>query len=110
MVIFQARRLARPPDIPTAIAVGKRHGKAAALEVQALQMHRCGFKFFLAENKVWLTDFVPADSFSQSASRFIKQGVSRQYNQQKVFRQKHDTVVPNYPRFSKMLAPGHRSF
>jgi putative RNA 2'-phosphotransferase len=48
-------------DIPTAIAVGKRHGKPAVLEIQALTMHQRGFKFFLAENSVWLTDAVPAE-------------------------------------------------
>jgi putative RNA 2'-phosphotransferase len=51
-------------DIPTAIAVGKRHGKPVALEIQALRMHQQGFKFFLAENKVWLTDAVPAEFIS----------------------------------------------
>ncbi|WP_233874124.1 RNA 2'-phosphotransferase [Paraburkholderia adhaesiva] len=46
-------------DIPTAVTVGMRHGKPAILEIQALRMHHQGFKFFLAENGVWLTDFVP---------------------------------------------------
>lgn len=48
-------------DIPTAIAVGKRHGKPVVLEIQALRMHTHGFKFFLTENSVWLTDAVPAE-------------------------------------------------
>jgi putative RNA 2'-phosphotransferase len=48
-------------DIPTAISVGKRHGKPIALEIQALRMHKQGIQFFLAENKVWLTDIVPAE-------------------------------------------------
>ncbi|MFC0399338.1 RNA 2'-phosphotransferase [Paraburkholderia rhizosphaerae] len=48
-------------DIPTAIAVGQRYGKSAVLEIQARRMHQQGFKFFLAENGVWLTDAVPAE-------------------------------------------------
>jgi putative RNA 2'-phosphotransferase len=48
-------------DIRTAIAVGQRYGKPAVLEIQAMRMHRQGFKFFLAENDVWLIDAVPAE-------------------------------------------------
>ncbi|QYD68223.1 RNA 2'-phosphotransferase [Paraburkholderia edwinii] len=48
-------------DIPTALAVGQRYGKPAVLEIQAMRMHRQGFKFFLAENGVWLTQGVPAE-------------------------------------------------
>ena len=51
-------------DVPTAIAVGKRHGKPAVLTIQARQMYREGFKFFLAENGVWLTNIVPTDFLS----------------------------------------------
>lgn len=47
-------------DIPTAIAVGQRYGKPVALIVEALLMHQQGFKFFHAENGVWLTTHVPA--------------------------------------------------
>ena len=46
-------------DISTAIAVGKRYGKPVVLEIQASKMSRNGFKFFRAENDVWLTDAVP---------------------------------------------------
>ncbi|MBY4830324.1 RNA 2'-phosphotransferase [Burkholderia dolosa] len=48
-------------DIPAAIAVGKRHGKPVILEIPALAMYKRGFKFFLAENNIWLTDIVPAE-------------------------------------------------
>lgn len=46
-------------DISTAIAVGRRYGKPVVLEIQASKMSRNGFKFFRAENDVWLTDAVP---------------------------------------------------
>jgi putative RNA 2'-phosphotransferase len=46
-------------DTATALRVGGRHGKPAVLEVNAQGMHSEGYKFFLAENGVWLTDRVP---------------------------------------------------
>ncbi|MCF5471073.1 RNA 2'-phosphotransferase [Pseudomonas syringae] len=46
-------------DFTTAIDVGQRYGKPAVLKVEALQMHQQGFKFFQAENDVWLTGYVP---------------------------------------------------
>lgn len=48
-------------DIDTAVKVGQRHGKPVILTVAAGAMHLHGYKFYLAENKVWLTDFVPKD-------------------------------------------------
>ena len=49
------------PDEATAQRVGQRHGKPTILIVDALGMHRQGFKFFLAENGVWLIDEVPPE-------------------------------------------------
>jgi putative RNA 2'-phosphotransferase len=46
-------------DPQTAIAVGRRHGKPIVLKIAARQMSLEGHKFFLAENGVWLTDYVP---------------------------------------------------
>jgi putative RNA 2'-phosphotransferase len=46
-------------DETTAHRVGQRHGKPAILTVEAALMHEEGFKFFLADNGVWLTDHVP---------------------------------------------------
>lgn len=46
-------------DEATAQRVGERHGKPTILKVDALNMHRQGFKFFLSDNGVWLTDQVP---------------------------------------------------
>ncbi len=47
------------PDEPTAVRVGKRHGKPVVLTVQAGRMHRDGFRFYLSANGVWLTGKVP---------------------------------------------------
>ncbi|WP_298916740.1 RNA 2'-phosphotransferase [uncultured Roseobacter sp.] len=46
------------PD--TAERVGQRHGKPVVLRVDALRMFEDGFQFFQADNRVWLTDKVPA--------------------------------------------------
>jgi putative RNA 2'-phosphotransferase len=48
-------------DASQATTVGKRHGKPVILEIQALKMHQNGFKFYLSENNVWLTDAVPPE-------------------------------------------------
>lgn len=48
-------------DEDTAIKVGQRHGKPFIFRVEAGRMHTAGFKFFVADNGVWLTDAVPAD-------------------------------------------------
>jgi len=47
------------PDEDTAIQVGQRHGKPVVLKITALNMYEQGFKFFQADNGVWLTDTVP---------------------------------------------------
>ena len=46
-------------NIETAIKVGKRHGEAAVLSIDAKKMYEDGYKFFIAENDVILIDFVP---------------------------------------------------
>ena len=46
-------------DEETAVKVGKRHGKPVVLKVQAGEMHRQGYQFYLSENHVWLTEHVP---------------------------------------------------
>lgn len=43
----------------TAAAVGQRYGKPVVLKIEALRMHQQGFKFFQADNEVWLTPDVP---------------------------------------------------
>lgn len=49
------------PDEPTAMNVGKRHGKPVVLAVRALQMHEKGCRFYRSESGVWLTDSVPPE-------------------------------------------------
>ncbi|MDR2688363.1 MAG: RNA 2'-phosphotransferase [Azoarcus sp.] len=47
-------------DEQTATAVGQRYGKPVVLKVKAMLMHQQGFKFYLADNGVWMTLHVPA--------------------------------------------------
>ena len=46
-------------DMDTAKAVGERHGKLAMIVVDAEQMYKDGYKFYISANNVWLTDTVP---------------------------------------------------
>ena len=50
-----------PPEEPTAINVGKRHGKPMVLMVRALRMYEKGFKFYRSNSGIWLTDNVPPE-------------------------------------------------
>jgi len=45
-------------DYDTAINVGGRHGKPIILKIDCKRMLEDGFKFYISENKVWLTDVV----------------------------------------------------
>jgi putative RNA 2'-phosphotransferase len=47
-------------DIETAVMVGRRHGKPVVFGIEAAQMHRDGYPFYLSANGVWLTEAVPA--------------------------------------------------
>ncbi|TVT77147.1 MAG: RNA 2'-phosphotransferase [Denitromonas halophila] len=47
-------------DVQTATAVGQRYGEPVVLRIESLRMYQQGFKFFQAENEVWLTARVPA--------------------------------------------------
>lgn len=47
-------------DLVTAQKVGQRHGKVIIFNIDTQQMHQDGFKFYQAENGVWLTTSVPA--------------------------------------------------
>ncbi|MGF6906921.1 RNA 2'-phosphotransferase [Fusobacterium sp. PH5-44] len=42
-----------------AIKVGERHGIAVVLEILSEDMYNDEFQFFISENGVWLTEFVP---------------------------------------------------
>jgi len=46
-------------DRETAIKVGSRRGIAQILTIKSGEMHKDGFKFYISENNVWLTDEVP---------------------------------------------------
>lgn len=46
-------------DIETAIKVGQRHGKPIVLVILAQKMYEDNFEFFISENGVWLTYYVP---------------------------------------------------
>jgi len=52
-------------DKLTAEQVGGRHGQAVVLIINAAQMHSDGFKFYLSDNGVWLTQAVPAQYITQ---------------------------------------------
>jgi len=43
----------------TATSVGSRHGAAFILEIDSEKMYEDGYKFYLSDNKVWLTESVP---------------------------------------------------
>uniref|UniRef100_UPI0039EEB0F7 RNA 2'-phosphotransferase n=1 Tax=Bordetella sputigena TaxID=1416810 RepID=UPI0039EEB0F7 len=51
-------------DVSTALTVGRRHGKPVILEIQAEHMSQQGYKFYVAENDVWLTSEVPVEFIS----------------------------------------------
>jgi putative RNA 2'-phosphotransferase len=44
--------------LDVAMSVGQRHGQPVILEVDALQMHLDGHKFFQSDNAVWLVNAV----------------------------------------------------
>lgn len=46
-------------DLETAMKVGQRHGKPFVFKVLAEQMYNDNFQFFISDNGVWLTDYVP---------------------------------------------------
>lgn len=47
-------------DTDTAQLVGRRHGRAVVLRINAAAMHADGYEFFRADNGVWLTTSVPS--------------------------------------------------
>lgn len=53
-------------DIETAKAVGQRYGKPTILTIKARLMVEQGFKLYLAENGVWLTEEVPVNFINQT--------------------------------------------
>lgn len=53
-------------DVETALKVGKRHGAPAVLKVHSGDMYRDGYKFYLSENGVWLTEKVDTKYFEKT--------------------------------------------
>ncbi|AZV29549.1 RNA 2'-phosphotransferase [Pseudomonas syringae] len=51
-------------ETATASAVGQRYGTVVILQVAARRMQEQGFKFYQAENGVWLTERVPPEFLS----------------------------------------------
>lgn len=56
-------------DKETARRVGQRHGHPIVLAVQTGTMHHNGFRFFLSENGVWLTEYVPGNYVLQEKEK-----------------------------------------
>ena len=54
-------------DEITAHRVGQRHGKPVIFKVDAARMHAQGFKVYVADNGVWLTDHVPPQFLSPAS-------------------------------------------
>lgn len=48
-------------DEDTAIQVGQRYGKPVLLKIKAVDMYEKGYKFYQADNGVWLTERVPCE-------------------------------------------------
>ncbi len=46
-------------DIETAKMVGSRHGKVVVLEINTKAMINDGYEFYLSDNAVWLTKYIP---------------------------------------------------
>lgn len=51
-------------DFHTARTVGSRHGTSVVYNVKAYEMSKQGYKFFLSENGIWLTEWVPTNYLS----------------------------------------------
>lgn len=62
-------------DLNTARTVGKRHCKGeeepVVLFIDTETMYKDGYKFYLSENKVWLTKVVPVEYIKVLESRFV---------------------------------------
>lgn len=52
-------------DVATAKAVGQRYGKPVILKINSENMFKQGYKFFLSDNNVWLTEYVSTQFLSE---------------------------------------------
>jgi putative RNA 2'-phosphotransferase len=55
------------PDVPTATAVGNRHGRPFIFRVDAKAMADAGISFYRSGNGVWLVDHVPPQYLSEAS-------------------------------------------
>ena len=55
-------------DESTALRVGQRHGRPHIFKIDAVAMHASGFKFYRADNGVWLTDAVPPEFLTSATT------------------------------------------
>ena len=53
------------PDEPTALAVGRRHGKPVIFRVDAKRLADAGGRFYRSANGVWLVEAVPAEYLTE---------------------------------------------
>lgn len=65
LIVLLRQHVHLSTNLETAKAVGSRHGKPVILAINAKAMYEAGMKFYLSENKVWLTEFVPKEYISQ---------------------------------------------
>ncbi len=52
-------------DTVTALQVGSRHGNPVVLSIRSLEMYESGFRFYISENHIWLTDHVAPEFIDQ---------------------------------------------
>ena len=53
------------PDIPTAVNVGRRHGKPVVLVIDTVKMRADGFVFRISANGVWQSEDIPFEYVSE---------------------------------------------
>ena len=58
-ITIEYRQIDLSKDIETAIQVGQRHGKPFVFIVLAETMYNDNYAFYISDNGVWLTDYVP---------------------------------------------------
>lgn len=54
-------------DVETATKVGQRHGQPIVLKIFSKKMFDDNYSFYLSDNNVWLTDYIPIKYFTLDA-------------------------------------------
>jgi len=65
------------PSIEVASQVGARRGEFEVLEVEAMAMRADGYKIYISDNGVYLTDEVPAKYINRQRGVNIKKNGNR---------------------------------